>query len=66
MDDIPPLDQQLADLRAEHRTLDDRIESLGDVPAFDQLALRRLKKRKLYLKDLIARMVSDQHPDIIA
>ena len=57
---------QLASLRAEHRDLDDAIAALASRPAADQLALRRLKKRKLSLKDEIARIEDQITPDIIA
>ncbi|HEV7369346.1 YdcH family protein [Arenibaculum sp.] len=60
------LRQKLAELKSEHRDLDDVIARLGDQPASDQLQLQRLKKRKLALKDLIARVESRLLPDIIA
>ena len=44
---------KLADLRMEHRDLDIAIEQLGTHPLTDQLALQRMKKRKLLLKDQI-------------
>ena len=57
---------QLHQLESEHRDLDDVIERLGDDKPFDQLKLQRLKKRKLALKDEIARLRSQILPDIIA
>ena len=73
MDDISPdsnpdssLPLKLAQLRAEHRDLDAAIHALAASPAGDQLALRRLKKRKLFLKDEIARLEDQIMPDIIA
>lgn len=45
---------RLDSLRAEHRELDDAISRLGDAPNNDELAVRRLKKRKLVVKDRIA------------
>ena len=53
-------------LRREHRDLDDAIAALQDRGTGDQLALRRLKKQKLRLKDLISRIEDDLTPDIIA
>lgn len=53
-------------LRREHRDLDDAIEALHDSVHPDQLTLRRLKKRKLSLRDLIARIEDELTPDIIA
>jgi hypothetical protein len=43
--------QRLAELRAEHRALDDAITGLEQNVYVNQLQLRRLKKRKLQLKD---------------
>ena len=55
--------QRLAALRLEHRDLDVAIERLqADIEA-DELAVKRLKKRKLQLKDSIARLESALIPD---
>ncbi len=55
--------RRLPALRIEHRDLDAAIERLqADIKA-DELALRRLKKRKLALKDSIARLESALIPD---
>ena len=53
-------------LETEHRDLDDVINRLASDPVQDQLQLRRLKKRKLLLKDLIARLRDRLIPDIVA
>ena len=53
-------------LETEHHDLDDIIARLAGDPAQDQLQLRRLKKKKLHLKDLIARLRDQLIPDIIA
>jgi hypothetical protein len=58
--------RKLAELRQEHRDLDDAIGALGEQGAYDQLRLQRLKKRKLWLRDTISRLESRLHPDIIA
>ncbi len=58
--------RRLGELRVEHRDLDDAIARLVSDPLVDQLQLRRLKKRKLLLKDLIARLESRLIPDIDA
>lgn len=50
-------------LRAEHRELDGAITELQSSPAPEAMALRRLKKRRLRLKDCIARLESDLIPD---
>ena len=60
------LQQKLASLRIEHRDLDDVIARIGEQAPYDQLQLQRLKKRKLALKDQIARMESRLLTDIIA
>lgn len=60
------LRQQLEQLRSEHRDLDDVIARLTEEPLHDQLQLQRLKKRKLVLRDGIARIEDILTPDIIA
>ena len=58
--------RRLKDLRIEHRDLDDVISRLAGDPSVDQLQLRRMKKRKLMLKDQIARLESELIPDLNA
>jgi len=58
--------QLLFELREEHRDLDLAINRIALDPAQDQLHLRRLKKRKLKLKDWITRLESKLIPDIDA
>ena len=58
--------KKLEDLRREHRDLDDVITRLTEQTADNQLQLQRLKKRKLMLKDQIAKLKSKLLPDIIA
>ena len=53
-------------LRHEHRDLDLAIEALHNAVNPDQLTLKRLKTRKLLLKDRIARITDELTPDIIA
>lgn len=60
------LKEKLAALRIEHRDLDDVIVRLSGQAPVDQLQIQRLKKRKLLLKDMIARIESELLPDIIA
>ncbi len=57
---------ELSRLREEHRDLDEAIEALKLSVAGDQLQIQRLKKRKLALKDEIARLQDQMIPDIIA
>ena len=60
------LHQRLESLRLEHRDLDDAITVLEENSYVDQLQLRRMKKRKLQLKDAIARLESRLIPDLNA
>jgi hypothetical protein len=60
------LEEKLAELRLEHRDLDDVIKRLEAEPMHDQLQVRRLKKRKLLLKDQIAWTERQLDPDIPA
>jgi hypothetical protein len=57
---------KLAQLKQEHRDLDDAILALEASAERDQLRLTRLKKKKLSLKDEIARIEDQLLPDIIA
>lgn len=57
---------ELAQLRQEHRDLDDAIEALHGQPRPDTLQIQRLKKRKLALKDRISALEDKLLPDIIA
>jgi hypothetical protein len=57
---------KLMTLRSEHRDLDEAIGAVNERLAADPLTLRRLKKRKLALKDEIARLEDRLTPDIIA
>ncbi len=56
----------LNELDHEHRDLDDAITQMSENPATDQLQLRRMKKRKLRLKDQIAYWESKLIPDLDA
>ena len=58
--------QQLAQLKIEHRDLDDAIQALTAQTLVDQLQIARLKKKKLILKDQIMRLEDQLIPDIIA
>jgi hypothetical protein len=56
----------LAELRQEHRDLDNAIEQLVTSLGCDELQITRMKKRKLLLKDTIARLESKLIPDLDA
>jgi hypothetical protein len=58
--------QRLVELKVEHRDLDTAIERLAADPAHDELQIRRLKRRKLLLKDQIARLEREIDPDVLA
>lgn len=60
------LRQRLSQLKREHRDLDEAIISLMSSQSGDQLLMTRLKKKKLILKDEIARIEDQLFPDIIA
>jgi hypothetical protein len=49
-------DRQLIELRMEHADLDAMIDRLAEQSPLDELMLRRLKKRRLALRDQIARL----------
>lgn len=73
MTDVPLTEEEKAQIRQrlqaleiEHHDLDDVIGRLSGDPSLDQLQLRRLKKRKLALKDQIQRLRTRLIPDIIA
>lgn len=65
---IPPEDIQrrIIELEVEHRDLDEVIDRLAEDARHDQLQLRRLKKRKLQLKDHITLLKMQLVPDVPA
>ena len=58
--------EKLRQLRIEHRDLDQVIERLSLDMRVDEVQMRRLKKRKLVLRDQIARLESQAIPDLNA
>ncbi len=60
------LREELVNLRSEHRVLDEEIVALEANPLADQLLVKRLKKKKLALKDRITAIEDQLLPDIIA
>ena len=60
------LQQRIVALKMEHRDLDSAIERLALDSAHDELQLRRLKRRKLLLKDQIAHLERQLDPDVLA
>lgn len=66
MDHKAVLRVELEVLKCEHRDLDDAIHALQESRRADQLSLKRLKKKKLALKDRISAIEDELLPDIIA
>lgn len=64
--DVEAIRVKLEALKIEHRDLDEAIAQLSESGPFNPVHLQRLKKRKLALKDLIAKFESQLLPDIIA
>ncbi len=63
-DEEAHLRERLDQLTQEHRDLDDVITTLSEGVYPDQLQIRRLKKRKLVLRDIIERVRSALIPDL--
>ncbi|MDH4151135.1 MAG: YdcH family protein [Betaproteobacteria bacterium] len=64
--EIDAIVARIAELKLEHRDLNDVIDRLAAAPILDQLQLQRLKKRKLLVKDQIAMLERQLTPDIPA
>ena len=57
--------RRIIELQIEHRDLDEAIDRLNDI-GVDDLALRRMKKRKLQIRDSVSRLEMGLVPDIPA
>ncbi|NCP62977.1 MAG: DUF465 domain-containing protein [Alphaproteobacteria bacterium] len=66
MDEQESLKKKLDLLKDEHRELDTMIDDLLRETVVNQLAVQRLKKKKLLVRDHIARINAQLLPDIIA
>ncbi len=55
--------RRLIELRIEHADLDAAIDRMSHAPDIDELTLRRLKKRRLVLRDEISRLENELTPD---
>jgi hypothetical protein len=64
--DTIALRARIAELKVEHLDLDASVHALNAKPQPDQIQIARLKKKKLLLKDMIARLEDQLTPDIIA
>ena len=65
-EEIEAIKARIVAMKLEHRDLDVAIHKLEESIGCDQLLLRRMKKRKLQLKDAIARLQSMLIPDMPA
>ena len=61
-DNLHSPQRHLIELRMEHADLDSLIDRLADEAPLDELAMRRLKKRRLRLRDQIAHLVAELDP----
>jgi len=64
--EVRTLHQRLLELEAEHRELDHLIDQVVMSSHPDELQIRRLKKRKLQLKDQITQIQILMSPDVLA
>lgn len=64
--DQEEIKRRIIELQIEHRDLDEAIDRLSDQFGVDDLALRRMKKRKLQIKDSVSRLEMGLVPDIPA
>lgn len=64
--DADAVRRRIEQLSLEHRDLDDVITRLVETTPHDQLQVQRLKKRKLFVKDQIAKLEQQLTPDIPA
>ena len=60
------IQHRIVELQVEHRDLDDVIARLTAIAIYDELQLRRLKKKKLQIKDQILQLQIRLVPDIPA
>jgi len=61
-DNLHSLPRRLIELRMEHADLDDLIDRATIDAGGDELSVRRLKKRRLLLRDQIARIEAELEP----
>ena len=64
--DLAATRRKIVELKLEHHDLDLSIQRLADDPHVDELALKRMKKRKLQVKDQLSRLQSELIPDLDA
>mgnify|MGYP000141280419 FL=1 len=64
--EIRQIKTRIVELELEHRDLDQLTEQLSRDPSFEELHIKRLKKRKLHIKDELTRLENRLIPDILA
>jgi hypothetical protein len=64
--EMEQIKQRIIELQVEHRDLDEAIDRMAYQAGADELKLRRLKKRKLQIKDSIAMLQMQLVPDVPA
>jgi len=65
-EEIEEVEARVEVLRIEHRDLDDAIATLQEQAFIDPMQMRRMKKRKLFIKDMINKLESMMIPDMPA
>ncbi len=65
-EELEVIRQRVHELKLEHRDLDEAIEQLNQSGTFEELKIKRMKKRKLRLKDELSRLENELIPDILA
>jgi len=66
VEEIDAMCLELAELKREHRRLDETIHELLGSTMVEELKVKRLKKQKLHLKDRITQLEDNIIPDILA
>lgn len=65
-EEIEELEARIVVLKVEHRDLDNAIDALQEQAFIDPMQMRRMKKRKLFIKDMINKLESMLIPDMPA
>lgn len=65
-EELRAIQRRIVELQSEHRDLDEIVSALALTATADQLQVKRMKKRKLQLKDEITRLKSRLIPDLDA
>ncbi len=65
-EEISQIQHEITELKLEHQDLDEIVERLMQDAEIEELKVKRLKKRKLLIKDRISRLEDKLIPDILA